>query len=42
MMIYFVGLALTFVAPWMGIACALIVALLWFLPKSPIDTLFDG
>ncbi|MGN6268725.1 MAG: TMEM175 family protein [Sphingomonas sp.] len=41
-MIYLAGLPLTFVSPWLGIACAGLVALLWFLPKSPIDALFDG
>jgi uncharacterized membrane protein len=38
--IYIIGLALTFVAPWCGIAAAAIVAILWFLPKSPFDALF--
>ena len=36
------GLPLAFVSPWLGIACAGLVAFLWFLPKSPIDALFDG
>ena len=39
--IYAVGLALTFVWPWCGIAAAALVAILWFLPKSPFDPLFD-
>lgn len=38
--IYIVGVPLTFVSPWAGIGCALLVAILWFLPRSPIDTLF--
>ncbi len=38
--IYIIGLALTFVSPWCGIAAAAIVAILWFLPKSPFDGLF--
>ena len=38
--IYLAGFPLAFVAPWLGIACAGLVALLWFLPKSPIDRLF--
>ena len=38
--IYMTGIALTFVAPWAGLACAALVALLWFLPKSPLDGLF--
>ena len=40
--IYLAGIPLAFVSPWLGIACAGLVALLWFLPKSPIDALFDG
>jgi uncharacterized membrane protein len=39
-LIYAAGLALTFVSPWMGIASAAIVAILWFLPNSPLDGLF--
>lgn len=39
-LIYLCGGALTFVSPWLGIACAAIVAILWFLPKSPFDALF--
>ena len=38
--LYLAGLGLTFVSPWLGIGCALLVALLWFLPKSPIDAMF--
>ncbi|THD36790.1 MAG: DUF1211 domain-containing protein [Sphingomonas sp.] len=38
--IYFVGVPLSFVSPWLGIACALLVAILWFLPRSPIDNMF--
>ena len=38
--IYLVGVPLTLLSPWAGIACAAIVALLWFLPRSPIDNLF--
>ena len=40
--LYLSGIALTFVSPWLGIACAAIVAILWFFPDSPFDTLFDG
>ena len=40
--IYLAGLPLAFVSPWLGVACAALVALLWFLPKSPFDALFDG
>jgi hypothetical protein len=32
---------LTFISPWLGIACAALVALCWFLPASPIDRLFE-
>ena len=39
--IYLAGVPLAFVSPWLGIACAAIVAILWFLPRSPIDDLFD-
>jgi uncharacterized membrane protein len=38
--IYVAGLALTWVSPWCGIAAAALVAILWFLPKSPFDALF--
>jgi len=40
--IYASGIALTFASPWAGLACAALVAVLWFLPKSPIDALFGG
>lgn len=38
--IYLAGAPLTFVSPWFGVGCAVLVALLWFLPRSPIDNLF--
>jgi uncharacterized membrane protein len=38
--IYALGIPLTFVSPWLGIGCALLVAVLWFLPRSPIDDWF--
>ncbi|MBC9031092.1 DUF1211 domain-containing protein [Sphingomonas sp. JC676] len=38
--IYAVGIPLTFLSPWLGLACAALVAILWFLPKSPLDALF--
>jgi len=41
-LIYAVGLALTFVSPWCGIASAAVVALLWFLPDSPVDAMFGS
>jgi hypothetical protein len=40
--LYIIGVPLTFVSPWLGIGCALLVAILWFLPRSPIDDWFDG
>jgi uncharacterized membrane protein len=40
--LYLSGIPLTFLSPWLGVACAALVALLWFLPKSPVDRLFDG
>ncbi|MGN6820253.1 MAG: TMEM175 family protein [Sphingomonas sp.] len=39
-LIYVTGGALTFVSPWLGIAAAAIVAILWCMPKSPLDALF--
>jgi uncharacterized membrane protein len=39
-LVYAAGIALSFVSPGAGLACAAIVALLWFLPKSPLDALF--
>jgi uncharacterized membrane protein len=40
MLVYIAGVPLSFVSPWLGIGCALLVAILWFLPKSSIDMLF--
>ena len=37
--LYLLGIPLSFLSPWLGIACAATVALLWVLPKSPIDRL---
>jgi uncharacterized membrane protein len=39
-LIYGSGIPLTLVSPWLGIGCAVIVAILWFLPHSRIDRLF--
>ena len=39
--IYAVGVPLTFITPWLGIAAASLVAILWFLPKSPLDVWFE-
>jgi uncharacterized membrane protein len=40
--VYAAGFPLTFVSPWLGLGCAALVALFWFLPKSPLDELFSG
>ena len=40
--VYLLGVPLTFVSPWLGVGAAALVAVLWFLPRSPIDGLFDG
>ncbi len=39
-LIYALGIPLTFVSPWIGVGCAGLVALLWFLPQSRVDSLF--
>ncbi|MDQ2877928.1 MAG: TMEM175 family protein [Pseudomonadota bacterium] len=39
--VYIAGIPLTLVSPWLGIGCALIVAVLWFLPNSPFDRWFE-
>jgi len=39
-LLYALGVPLSFVSPWLGVGCAVIVAILWFLPKSPLDSLF--
>ena len=36
------GIPLTFLSPWLGITCAALVAVFWFLPESRLDRLFDG
>ena len=38
--LYLFGIPLTLVSPWLGIACAGLVALLWILPSSRLDRLF--
>ena len=40
--VYALGIPLTFVSPLLGLACAALVAIFWFLPKSPLDELFGG
>lgn len=39
-LVYAAGIPLSFVSPLAGLACALVVAIFWFLPKSPLDALF--
>ena len=39
--VYATGLPLTIVSPWLGVACAALIAAFWFLPASRIDRLFD-
>jgi uncharacterized membrane protein len=41
-LIYLLGVPLSFVSPWLGIGAAGVVAVLWFLPRSPIDDWFDS
>lgn len=40
--LYLLGIPLTVVSPWLGVGAAAVVAMLWFLPASPIDGWFDG
>lgn len=39
-LVYIVGIPLSFVNPWLGIACAALVALFWCVPFSRLDALF--
>jgi len=39
--LYAIGIPLAFVAPWLGVTCAAVVAIFWILPQSPLDRLFD-
>lgn len=39
-LVYSAGFVLTLVSPWLGIACAGVVALFWILPQTPFDRLF--
>jgi uncharacterized membrane protein len=38
--VYALGIPLSFITPWLGIGCAALVAIFWFLPVSPVDRLF--
>jgi len=40
--VYAAGMPLSFVSPWLGIACAALVAVFWMLPWGPLDRLFLG
>lgn len=39
-LIYLAGFVATFYAPWLGIICAVFVAIFWILPWGPLDRLF--
>jgi uncharacterized membrane protein len=39
-LVYAAGIPLSFVSPLLGLGCAGLVAIFWFLPKSPLDELF--
>jgi uncharacterized membrane protein len=39
--VYVSGIALTFVSPALGLACAALVAIFWCLPASALDHLFE-
>lgn len=41
-LVYAAGLPLTLLSPWLGVACAALVAIFWFLPQSRIDRWFAG
>jgi uncharacterized membrane protein len=41
-LVYAVGIPLSLITPWLGLACATLVAIFWFLPKSPLDALFGA
>lgn len=36
--IYVIGIALTFISPWMGIACYFTVAAMWFIPDKRMES----
>ena len=38
--VYMVGIPLSLISPWLGVGCATLVAIFWFLPKSRLDALF--
>ena len=40
--LYLFGIALALLSPWLGNACAGLVAALWILPTGPLDRLFDA
>ncbi|HEU4968985.1 TMEM175 family protein [Sphingomonas sp.] len=40
--VYLIGIPLALISPWLGIACAGLVALLWILPSSRLDRLFGA
>jgi uncharacterized membrane protein len=38
--VYALGIPLTYLSPWLGVACAAVVAIFWMLPWSVLDRLF--
>ncbi|TCM21953.1 putative membrane protein [Novosphingobium sp. PhB165] len=38
--VYALGIPLSFITPWLGVACAALVAVFWMLPWSRLDRLF--
>ncbi|WP_334182322.1 TMEM175 family protein [Novosphingobium sp.] len=38
--VYALGIPLTYLSPWLGVACAAVVAMFWMLPWSVLDRLF--
>ena len=41
-LVYLVGIPLSLLTPWLGIAAAALVAIFWVLPVGPLDRLFLG
>ena len=39
LLLYFVGIALAFVHPWLAIAVYVLIALLWFIPDRRIESI---
>lgn len=39
-LVYLAGIPLSFASPWLGVACAALVAVFWMVPWGPLDRLF--